>query len=353
MTARLRIIDASANRAAEALRVLEDLARFALDRSDLSEQFKHQRHEVRLHAAGLAGSAGVLAPHRDVPGDVGTAIPPPSPPRRAGLAEVAELNASRASEAIRTLEELAKLTEPQRAALLQAIRYRCYTSSAALLQSLGSGRAVQWRLCVLITESLCVGRSWLQVAADAARGGADCLQLREKDLPAVELLPRATELAHLCRERGIACIINDRPDVALASGAHGVHLGQTDLPVHAVRKVAGRDLLVGVSTQDITQARAARNDGADYCGVGPMFPTNTKHKPVLAGPAFLRQYLAEPGVRDMPHLAIGGINAANAGVLAESGCRGVAVSSAVCAAPDPAAAAAGILASLAPASSTA
>lgn len=349
MTARLRIIDASANRAAEALRVLEDLARFALGRADLSEQFKRLRHEVRANATALAGAAGRLTPHRDVPGDVGTAIPPPAPPRRSGLAEVAELNAARASEALRTLEEVAKLRGTDGADHLQALRYRCYTSCAALLQALGTGRPAQWRLCVLITESLCAGRQWLRVAEDAARGGADCLQLREKDLPDASLLSRATDFAALCRERTVACIINDRPDIALACGAQGVHLGQTDLPVRAVRTLAGRDLLVGVSTQDIHEARAAREAGADYCGVGPMYPTATKHKSFLAGPGYLREYLAEPGVRDVPHLAIGGISAANTRTLAEVGCRGVAVSSAVCTAPDPAAAAAAIISSLSPA----
>lgn len=332
--------------------MLEDLARFALDRADLSEQFKHLRHELRLHAAALAGPSGVLIPNRNVPGDVGTAIPPPAPPptppRPSGLAEVAEFNASRASEALRTLEEVAKLTDAPRAAHLQTLRYRCYTSSAALVHALGSGRRVQWRLCVLITESLCAGRSWLRVAEQAAQGGADCLQLREKSLPDAELLDRATDLAALCRERAIACIINDRPDIALASGSQGVHLGQTDLPVRAVRALAGRELLVGVSTQDLTQARAARDAGADYCGVGPMFPTTTKHKPLLAGPDFLREYLAEPGVRDIPHLAIGGVTAANARTLAEAGCKGAAVSSAVCGAPDPASAAAAIRTALTP-----
>lgn len=347
--ARLRIIDACANRAAEALRVLEDLARFALNRADFAEQFKRLRHEVRAHAAALAGAAGRLSPHRDVPGDVGTAIPPPAPPRRSGLAEVAELNAARASEALRTLEEVAKLAESDVADHLQALRYRCYTSCAALLRALGTGRPAQWRLCVLITESLCTGRSWLRVAEDAARGGADCLQLREKDLPDSSLLSRAADFAALCRERTVACIINDRPDIALACGAQGVHLGQTDLPVRAVRMLAGRDLLIGVSTQDIGQARAAREAGADYCGVGPMFATTTKQKPLLAGPEYLREYLAEPGVREVPHLAIGGVNAANTGTLAAFGCRGVAVSSAICAAPDPAEAAAAIISALSPA----
>ena len=244
------------------------------------------------------------------------------------------------------LEESAKLLACETAArLFERTRYHAYTLDKRLTLSLGSGRGVQWKLCVLITESLCTHASWTDIAQSAALHGADCLQLREKGLPDSELLERAGTLTEICRAAGITAIINDRPDIALAARAHGVHLGQTDLPVAAVRGLAGSRLIVGVSTENTDQALAAFRAGADYCGVGPMFPTATKHKERLAGPAYLREYLALPGVR--PHLAIGGITAENAPGLAQSGCRGVAVSSFVCSAQDPAAACRSLIKALA------
>jgi len=99
--------------------------------------------------------------------------------------------------------------------------------------------------------------------------------------------------------------------------------------------MAGRGLRIGVSTENLEQARDAAEQGADLCGVGPMFPTTTKEKPRLAGPAYLAAYLAEPATARLPHLAIGGITPANVIELARAGCRGVAVSSVVCSSPAP------------------
>jgi thiamine-phosphate pyrophosphorylase len=169
------------------------------------------------------------------------------------------------------------------------------------------------------------------------------VQLREKALEGGELLARARRLVEIVREvRGEeraglpAVVVNDRPDVALLAGADGVHLGQTDLPIAEVRRLAGFRLLVGVSTANLEQARAAVRGGADYCGVGPMFATRTKDKPVLSGPEYLRGYVGDPATSLRPHLAIGGITPENVGRLYEVGCRGIAVSAVVCGAEDPA-----------------
>ena len=126
-------------------------------------------------------------------------------------------------------------------------------------------------------------------------------------------------------------IINDRPDVALLAGADGVHLGQTDLAAPQVRRLVGRQLLIGVSTSNLTQAKRAQIEGADYCGVGPMFATTTKHKPVLAGPDYLKQYVAW---NSLPHLAIGGITPANLPELVAAGARAVPLSRPLRAAAD-------------------
>jgi thiamine-phosphate pyrophosphorylase len=340
-----RIIDANANRAREALRVMEDAARFALDDADLCATLKLLRHDLRLALEGLAAEGldrGHLLASRDTPGDVGTAISTDAENTRHGLAGVVAAAAGRLTEALRSMEEAAKVLAPGGGTAFEALRYRAYDAERRLGLALGSSesgrRCPQWQLCVLITEKLCLHHSWEDVARLAIRGGADCLQLREKEIEAGDLLARARRLVAIAREtRGsrVAVVINDRPDIALLARADGVHLGQTDLPVQEARTIVGFGLMIGVSTANLDQARAAVRAGADCCGVGPMFETSTKHKPVISGPACLRAYVEDQVASSRPHLAIGGITPENVGELWAVGCRGIAVSSAVCSVKDP------------------
>ena len=145
-------------------------------------------------------------------------------------------------------------------------------------------------------------------------------------------------MVRACRAAGVHAVINDRADIARLADADGVHLGQTDLPVVAARSILGPARWIGVSCSTIEHARRAALDGADSCGLGPMFPSTTKAKPALSGPQLIRDYLADPATARLPHLAISGIAAHNAAELAAAGAKGLAVSSAVCRAEDPAAA---------------
>lgn len=340
-----RLVDANLNRSREGLRTLEDLARFALDDAELSGAFKALRHGVRDAADTLALAAGLdrasLLAWRDTPGDVGVPIKTGAEGSRPGRGAVAAAAAGRAGEALRALEEAAKAcASPDAARALESLRYRLYELEKRLGLALAGARAPRWALCVLLSESLCTHHPWQRVAEQAILGGADCLQLREKSLPDGELLDRARALVAIARAASArpAVIINDRPDLALLCGADGVHVGQGDLPAAEVRRLAGGSLLVGVSTANVEQARRAVRDGADYAGVGPMFASSTKAKPALSGVAYLREYLADPMTSRLPHLAISGITPANVGELREAGCRGIAVSGAVCASPDPRAA---------------
>lgn len=357
MHAFLRIVDANANRAREGLRVLEDLARFALADSGLTERSKALRHDVALTVGALAPDPSALLAARDTESDVGTEIAGAAEGRRPAPADLCAANANRAAEALRVLEETAKLlARADLGARFERARYTLYTfhrDLAAALGPWGAGAAANpaaaWRVCVLLTESLC-RNPWRDVAeaivhraaSDPARG-ADAIQLREKSLPDRELLARARWLVAASRAaagdagpRGrTAIIVNDRPDIALLAGADGVHLGQDDLHPQDVRRLAGRGLLVGVSTHSMDEARAAAAAGADVCGVGAMFPTGTKPRET-SGPAYLRAYLADPATARIPHLAIGGITPENLPTLAAAGCRAVAVSAAVCGAADPA-----------------
>jgi len=350
-----RIIDANANRAREALRVMEDTARFALDNALLTASLKQLRHDLQAAMALLPLDRAVLISSRDTEADIGVRIKTDSELSRTDLTHTAAAAASRLTEALRSLEEAAKtLPAPQAAAAFESLRYRAYTADKELTLALNSPRPRQWRLCVLITESLCKHHAWLKVAELAINGGADCLQLREKSLDDRELLQRAKSLVALSRPRGVSVVINDRPDIALLSGADAVHLGQTDLPIADVRvqPLRGGSLLIGVSTENLDQARAAAQSGADYIALGPMFPTTTKDKPRLAGPQYVRSFVSDESLARVPHLAIGGINTGNVAQLVEVGCRGIAVSSFVCSAPDPASACTALVERLPPSTSS-
>lgn len=339
-----RIIDANVNRASEGLRTLEDIARFVLDDAAISGKLKEHRHTLRSSAAGVLTVGGLVA-GRDTPGDVGTGVRTAGEAHRADWSGVARAAAARTQEALRVIEEAAKVRGAA-AAPFDMIRYAVYDLERELLLRLGPA-CPQWRLCVLLTESIC-RRPWLEVAERAIRGGADCLQLREKDMESGELLSRARQLVSLARSlgRATAVIINDRPDIAALAGADGVHVGQHDLAPVDARTIMGERAIVGVSTASLDQAHAAVRAGASYCGLGPMFPSSTKPKDVLAGPEYAAAYLADERTAGVPHLAISGITAANVGTLASAGVRGVAVSGEVCGADDPEAACRRLLAGL-------
>ena len=166
-------------------------------------------------------------------------------------------------------------------------------------------------------------------------GGCRVVQLREKIMPLSDLYPVALALRRRCREAGCLFIVNDRVDLALAVEADGVHVGQDDLPAREARRLLRPGMILGVSTHDESQARRARDDGADYVAVGSMFPTGSKTGFRLVGPDLLRR--VRPEIR-VPLVAIGGITVDNVAEVIRAGADAVAVISAVCAASDPAAA---------------
>ena len=329
----LRILDANANRAREALRTMEDYARFALNDAAVCGELKAIRHAL---AGAFDGFAADAILHRDAAGDVGTAITAPGEMSRHAPADVVTAAGKRLGESLRVIEEYLKLDRPADAATVERARYRAYDAEKALALATrpAAGRFAGVRLYVLITEAVC-HRPWRDVAEAAIDGGADCLQLREPGMAAGELLARARWLADLCRRRNVVSIVNDRPDVALLSGADGVHVGQSDLPATEARKVVGRDKLVGVSTHAVEQARRAVADGADYLGVGPVFPSGTKPRDILPGLDYARATARLP----VPCVAIAGITLDNVAAVAATGVRSVAVTAAVCASDDPAGAA--------------
>ena len=180
-------------------------------------------------------------------------------------------------------------------------------------------------------------RAWLggrTLAADverAIRGGATFLQLREKDMPYEAFCREAVEIGALCRAHHVPFVINDNVEVALAAGADGVHVGQHDRAACDVRRLIGPDKILGVSAQTVAQARLAEAQGADYLGVGSVFPTSTKLDADSVSPETLCEICRAVSI---PVVAIGGIALRNIPQLAGSGIDGIAVVSAIFAQPD-------------------
>lgn len=186
-------------------------------------------------------------------------------------------------------------------------------------------------LYVIIDPEIARGRDEAVIAREATAGGARLIQLRDKTRPEHAQLPVAKRLAHVCRENGVAFFVNDNVDLALASGADGVHLGQKDLPVADVRARVGPDLLIGASTNNVEEALQAEVDGADYVSVGRLFPTGSKAD---TRPATLDTLRAVKAAVSIPVCAIGGINESNIDAVIEAGTDIVSVIAAVVAAPD-------------------
>jgi thiamine-phosphate pyrophosphorylase len=267
---------------------------------------------------------------------VGTGIKTEAEQQRQNLLAVAIAASKRAEEAARALGEYLKILQPPAAIWMENLRYQLYDIEQAVLMRLRpQSRMAGVRLYVLITESFCK-QPWLKTAELAIDGGANCLQLREESLTDRELLQRARQLVDLCRSRGIPCIINNRPDIALAAKADGVHLGQDDLPVHDARRIVGLERIIGISTHNLPQAHQAVADGADYIGVGPIFKSHTKPRDFLPGLEY-----AEAAARQIPIPAIGiaGITAENVDQVRRTGIKAIAVTAAVTASEDVAGAA--------------
>jgi thiamine-phosphate pyrophosphorylase len=346
----LRIIDAALNRAGEGLRVVEDYARFVLDDPFLTRQTKSLRHELAEVAKTVAADRNAA---RDTAADVGTRISTESEGIRLDVWDVCAASLKRTEQSLRSLEEYGKLLGGEFAGRCEALRYRLYTLEKALdIGRLSRERLTGATLCVLV-DGQETAADFERLVGELVAVGVGMIQLRDKRLDDRELVDRARRLVAVTRVQPPAepgadrrtrgqtlAVVNDRADVAAIVGADGVHLGQEDLSVKDARAVVGPRMLIGVSTHNIGQARAAVLDGANYLGAGPTFPSQTKKFDDFAGLDYLKDAAAE--IR-LPTYAIGGITATNLPKVQEAGITRVAVGSAVTAAPEPGVAASKLL----------
>lgn len=334
----IRLLDASANRAREALRVVEDYVRFVLDDRHLTKQLKTLRHRL-TSALGEISMSDRLA-MRDTRADVGTSVSTATERVRQDERDVLAANFTRLQETLRSLEEFGKIANPGTSQLIEQIRYDAYTLHKAVHGTVeGLDRLRGKRLYVLVDGQDRVD-TFEELVSSLIEAGVDILQLRDKTLGDRELLDRAHRLRALTTSSETLFVVNDRPDLAVLAGADGIHVGQEELSVRDVRQIVGPRMLVGVSTHNLEQARQAVVDGASYLGVGPTFPSGTKAFTEFPGLEFARSVASE--IR-LPAFAIGGIGTTNIGEVLATGMERAAVSGAVVSANHPARAARDLL----------
>ena len=179
----------------------------------------------------------------------------------------------------------------------------------------------------LVTDHNCLqGRDFLGCIENALQGGVTLVQLREKNVDGGIFLQRAIAVKNLCDKYNVPLLINDRIDVALACKAAGVHLGQDDIPPSLARAILGPDAIIGVSAHSCEEALAAEKDGADYLGVGAVFPTNSKDDASEVGLNMLKEIRQ---ISKLPIVGIGGINAQNYTQVRAAGAQGAAIISGI------------------------
>lgn len=336
-----RILDANLNRCNEGLRVLEDWCRFVANQPETSSRLKEIRHQLQTISSDWP--AGERLSARDAAGDVGRELTTSTEHQRQDDASILQANFSRVQQSLRVLEEFAKrlslASQP-----LERLRYLTYdlhrdvylqrfpittgtATATSTSQSIEDRRSLLERARLYVLTGLSDDLPQFERHLEQLiSGGADIIQLRDKSADDRQLFDYASIAASRCQAAQVLLIINDRPDLALAVGADGVHVGQEELPVHVVRDLVGRDLLIGLSTHSSSQVVSGLTLDTDYLGVGPVFASGTKAFSDHVGPELLKDVADR---LSKPAFAIGGIDQQNVAQVLEAGFRRIAVQGAV------------------------
>jgi len=289
------------------------------------------RHEILNVDAKLQEQ---LINARDSEGDVGADMQAAGRDKHRDVKEAVIANARRVQESLRVMEETAKAPDIKlESDKYKQARFALYTIEKDLLSRMLRQDKLKRLsgLYVIVDTAFLKGRSHAEVAAQAIRGGAKVIQLRDKEHSTGESLPIAEELKKLCSEHDVLFIVNDSLDIALAVDADGLHVGRKDLPVATARRLLPIDKILGASARTIEEARTARTEGADYLGVGSMYATATKATAEVVGPGRIKEIRQAV---DLPIVAIGGINKSNLREVLRAGADSAAVISAVLGAAD-------------------
>ncbi len=321
----LRIVDANVNRCAEGIRVVEELARFSMERGPLVEELKEIRHAVRRLAAEIPGLS--LA-HRDSAGDVGRDSATPSETSRSSLADIARANFARAEEALRVLEEFGKLIDPAAARAFKELRFRLYAIEKTHFLAPGQRAAMPRApfLYAILDRGAVSAAELPRAAACIVEGGADIVQYRAKDVSDAEKRLDLVALLAASIETMIPVIVNDDCELACEMGAGGVHVGAGDCPPEKARGMLGPGRIVGLSVHSEEELERAPLDALDYIAVGAIYPSPTKPRAAVKGLEFLRLARRRVGI---PIVAIGGITPENILAVFDAGADGAAVVSSI------------------------
>ena len=324
----LRMLDANLNRANEALRTLEDIARFR-DLATAQITYKNLRHQLQAITRNWPNPEIWAARHAAA--DVGASQKTDSERVRAGgLADIAIAAANRLQQSLRCLEEVSKYQFPDSAQAIEKLRYESYDLNATSLLSLQRDlEFLRHSRLYLLADCQLPLPEFSQRIADVSRAGVDLIQIRDKQKDAVELLEYVKSALAAVDFQRTRIIVNDRADLARLSNCFGLHVGQTDLSVQQSRSILRPEAIGGLSTHDVAQVNEAIAQGADYVGCGPTFPSSTKSFASFSGIAFLEHARPLLEKANTPGFAIGGIHASNIKEVIRAGFRRVAVSSSI------------------------
>lgn len=329
-----RLIDANINRASEGTRVLEDLARLHFGDAELCRELRSLRHGVRELGKGLSG---LCLAARAAESDVGLAVSLESGlDARPSVAALVAANFKRLQEALRVVEEVSELAGHR--ALSQdceVLRFRAYALERRYVLHLRPQRAqaaLATDLYGITAEEHSRGRRNPEVVAAMLAAGIRIVQYREKDKVTGACYRECQEIRRMTWDAGATFIVNDHPELALLVEADGVHLGQEDYPLEAVRALVGEKMLIGLSTHSPEQATDAIRRGADYVGVGPLYRTFTKKN--VCDPVGLEYLDYAVANLELPFVVLGGVKVHNVAEVCRRGARCVALVTEIVGAPD-------------------
>lgn len=326
-----RIIDVNLNRATEALRIIEEIARFYLDNLVMTEKLKNIRHNL---SKIIDENYESLLKERNTRNDVGINIE--NPTKKKDIFDIYKANFKRLEQSLRVLSEYS-LLDGLSIELFEKARYESYTLEKDMFEEL-SVKLRKFKLenkkLYLVTDRSKFSSidEFLDNIASALKGGVQIVQLREKTANAREVVEIAKKVKELCHLYDVVFIINDRVDIAKIIGADGVHLGQDDIDINQAREILGENVIIGLSTHHQEQALQAVELGADYIGVGPVFETPTKPGRKSVGIEYVEWAAKNINI---PWFAIGGIDTENAKTVIEAGAKRIAVVRAIINAESP------------------
>lgn len=321
----LRILDANANRCAEGLRVIEEIARFELGNEELFKEIKEIRHSVRRV---LEETAAGSFKSRDIASDVGSSFSSGSEDLRSGFPDIRRANFLRAEEALRVMEEFGKLLRPGSGRSFKELRFRLYNLERRMLSMTGEGR----RMPVAPFLYAFVDRSWIpaedvrEAAGELISGGADIIQYRAKECTDSEKRRDLLEIVPVARSGSVPIIVNDLPEIAAETGADGVHLGMNDPDPLEARSILGRGSIIGLTVHEGEEIGQEALEAVDYIAFGAIYPTRTKPDIGTVGTELLARICRESA---LPVVAIGGISSENIEEVLDAGASGAAVIGAI------------------------